>query len=100
MTAGAWPGPDRRLRPASVRPLGGADAAPGDVGGDDADEQLPVSGGPRLAALRGGASAVGLGHVVGRALEQPDPALPPGRVDLVDLEGDLVLAARDRGLQI
>src|SRR5689334_518526 len=86
--------------PPSWTGLGRFDAAAGDAVRNDADEQLPVTGWPGLDARPFGRFALVLGHVVSRSLDQHAPALAPGRVDLVDLERHLVVAARDPGLQV
>src|SRR5689334_2786379 len=80
--------------------LGRLDAAAGDAVRDDADEQLPVTGWPGLDARPFGRYALVLGHVVSRSLDQHAPALAAGRVDLVDLECHLVVAACDPGVQV
>src|SRR5215472_2739384 len=78
-----------------------ADAPPGDPARDDAEEQLPVPARPRLDAGLQNLRALGVGfHVVHGALDQDAPSLSCGEVDLVDLEGDLVLGVGDAGTEI
>src|SRR5579864_3777837 len=82
-------------------PLGGIDAAAGDAVRNDPQEQFPLPGGPRLNSGLFGGPTLGLGfHVVRGPLDQHAPALPSGDVDLVDLERDRVVPARDPGLQV
>jgi hypothetical protein len=77
------------------------DAAAGDAGRDDADEQLPLPAGPGLDARLLSRCALGLGvDVVRGPLDQYAPALAADHVELVDLERHLVIAAGDAGLQV
>jgi chromate transporter len=80
--------------------LSGLDPAAGDAGRDDADEQLPLPGGPRLDARPFGRFPLVLGHVMGWPLDQHAPPLTPGQVDLVDLERHPVVTAGDAGPQV
>jgi chromate transporter len=83
-----------------VRLPGGLDPAAGDAGRDDADEQLPLPGGPGLDARPFGRFPLVLGHVMGWPLDQHAPPLAPGQVDLVDLESHQVVTAGDAGPQV
>jgi chromate transport protein ChrA len=78
----------------------GLDPASGDAGRDDADEQLPLPGGPGLDARPFGRFSLVLGQVMGWPLDQHAPALTPGQVDLVDLESHPVVTAGDAGPQV
>ena len=80
--------------------LDGRDLATGDPGRDNPNEQFPLAAWPGLDARLQGGLAFVLGHMVRRPLDQHAPALPPGRVDVVDLERDLVVPAGDPGLQV
>ncbi len=65
--------------PATITLLpGGLDPAAGDAGRDDADEQLPLPGGPGLDARPFGRFPFVLGHVMGWPLDQHAPPLAPG----------------------
>jgi chromate transport protein ChrA len=83
-----------------VRLPGGLDPAAGDAGRDDADEQLPLPGGPGLDARPFGRFPLVLGHVMGWPLDEHAPPLASGHVDLVDLESHPVVTARDAGPQV
>ena len=78
----------------------GLDPAAGDAGRDDADEQLALPGGPGLDARPFGRFPLVLGYVMGWPLDQHAPALTPGQVDLIDLEGHPVVTAGDAGPQV
>jgi hypothetical protein len=77
-----------------------ADAAPGDPGGDNANDHFPVPGRPWLDARAGVRVQLIRGHVVGRPLNEHAPATPGTPVDLVDLECHVVVRARDPGPQV
>jgi len=80
--------------------LSGLDPAAGDAGRDDADEELPLPGGPGLDARPFGRFPLVLGQVMGWPLDQHAPPLAPGQVDLVDLERHPVVTAGDAGPQV
>src|SRR5215475_10617045 len=81
--------------------LAAADAPPGDKRGLDPDENLPLPSGPGLDArsLQGSPLPLVI-HVVGAALDHDGPAGAFGRVDLVDLERDLVVRMGNPGAQV
>src|ERR1700758_4880499 len=81
-------------------PLGGADAAARDTGWDDPDEQLPVPRCPGLDARAADRIQLISRNVMGWPLNEHAPAPPCGRVDLIDLERDLVVGVRDPGPQV
>ena len=79
----------RRIRPA------------GDTGGDNAKEEFPDIAGPWLDARFQDRCAFGFGvHVVRGTLDENAPSFSCGTVDIVDLEGHLVLGALDTGAEI
>src|SRR4029077_6580332 len=78
-----------------------AQAASGDRGGGYTDRVLTGSARPwRDPRCRYGRPLGIRGHVVRRAVDEDAPAVPGLRIDLVDLEGDLVFGVRDPGLQV
>lgn len=65
-----------------------ADAPAGDTGGDNAKEEFPDIGGPRLDARFQNRCAFGFGvHVVRGTLDENAPSFSCGTVDINDLEG-------------
>jgi pyruvate ferredoxin oxidoreductase beta subunit len=79
---------------------GRADAAAGDAGRDDPDEQFPGSRCPGLDARPADRVFLGPGDMMGRPLDEDAPAQLGGRVDVVDLERHLVVGAVDAGPQV
>src|SRR5690349_10648626 len=86
--------------PARCSLASGLDPAAGDAVRNNAHEQLALPGGPGLDARPFGGFPFGLGHVMGRPLDQHAPALAPDLVDRIDLERHQVVAAGDPGLQV
>src|SRR5215469_557257 len=78
-----------------------AQAAAGDRGRRDTDRVLVDSARPRRdPRFRHGRPFGIRGHVVRGAVDEDAPAVPGLRVDLVDLEGDLILSVLDPGAQV
>lgn len=77
------------------------DVAAGDPGGPDAYEQVFGPAGPRGDARLGHRITLALvGHVVRGALNEDAPPFAQGGIEIVDLEGDLVLSFPDAGAQV
>jgi hypothetical protein len=65
------------------------------------DQVLRCGLGPRVGPGADDRGALGLGvHVMRRPHDQHDPSFEGFQIELVDLEGDLVLSVRDTGPQV
>jgi GNAT superfamily N-acetyltransferase len=80
---------------------GVADAPPGEPGGNDPQEQLPVSARPRVDPRARDRGALGLGlDVMCRPLDEYAPSRARRGVEVIDLESDLELGIGDAGAKI